>query len=153
MATRTVIYLSKLFFHGPTMRFGKYSGLFVCSAAVVFLACITATCVAADLDQTTAERHINAGEFGLAMQSAKPNSQGSFSQKPSSLGQPRDQILAQIATAQSASGDSVAAGNTLRGISSPNARESAINGARGGGAFADFDSRWRDRRPHSHHLV
>ncbi|MEO1528382.1 MAG: DUF1598 domain-containing protein [Planctomycetota bacterium] len=66
-----------------------------------------------------------------------------------------DELLAEIATAQSLSGETAAAAATLRGIESASAQSSVINdtwqaaqstggadgaGAGGGGAFADFDS-------------
>lgn len=79
------------------------------------------------------DRHLAAGEFGAAMQIAAtiPADQ-------------RDPVLAQIASAQSLSGESTAAGGTLRGINSPERRGEAIEDARGagagGGSFADFQS-------------
>ncbi|TWT93802.1 DUF1598 domain-containing protein [Stieleria varia] len=75
-------------------------------------------------------KQIAAGEFSVAKQAAVPNS----------IPAQRDQVLAQIAVAQTSSGDPVAAGVTLRGIDSPDARRQAIGAARGGSSFADFDS-------------
>ncbi len=74
-------------------------------------------------------QHLAGGEFAAAMQAAQ--------QLPADG---RDPVLAQIATAQGTSGESVAAAGTIRGIESPAAREDAIQGAGGGGAFADFQS-------------
>ncbi len=81
---------------------------------------------------------INAGEFAVAK-----------SMPPDSLPTNRDGWLAQIATAQSLSGDSLAAAATVRQIETPADRQNVIDqtlGAarggpvKGGGAFADFDS-------------
>jgi hypothetical protein len=56
----------------------------------------------------------------------------------------RDPILAQIAAAQGSSGETVAAGGTLRQIQSLSSRDEAVGGASlagaGGGSFADFQS-------------
>ncbi|MEL6109698.1 MAG: DUF1598 domain-containing protein, partial [Planctomycetota bacterium] len=64
----------------------------------------------------------------------------------------KDNLLAEIATAQSLSGETAAAAATLRGIESASAQSSVVNdtwsslqggaeaGGAGGGAFADFDS-------------
>jgi hypothetical protein len=79
------------------------------------------------------DRHLAAGEFGAAMQIAETIPVGQ-----------RDPVLAQIASAQSSTGETTAAGGTLRGISSASSRGDAIEGARGagagGGSFADFQS-------------
>ncbi|GAA5511199.1 DUF1598 domain-containing protein [Novipirellula caenicola] len=77
-------------------------------------------------------RHLESGEFAVARQHAVA----------ATLPQ-RDQFLAQISTAQSAVGDSVAANSTLREIESADARNQVIantNGAAGGSSFADFGS-------------
>ena len=86
-----------------------------------------------ELDAQEVGRHLAAGEFGAAKQVAEtiPGTQ-------------RDSVLAQIAAAQNSSGESTAAGGTLRGISSASSRGDAIEDARGagagGGSFADFQS-------------
>ena len=84
---------------------------------------------------------IAAGEFSLAKTLA-----------PESLPGGRDGWLAQVAAAQSLSGDTVGATQTVRQIESFEARQSYLDrvcvlgqcgeaeGAGGGGAFADFDS-------------
>ncbi len=94
--------------------------------AGLFLGC--EFCWAAEVDQRLA-----AGEFGAAMQIAETIPVGQ-----------RDPILAQIASAQSSTGETTAAGGTLRGISSASSRGEAIEGTRGagagGGSFADFQS-------------
>src|SRR5688572_5440216 len=77
---------------------------------------------------------MQSGEFAAALKDAANTSP-----------QQRDQLLAQISTAQSAVGDSVAANSTLRGIESAEARSQVIqtnNGAAGAGgsSFADFGS-------------
>ena len=66
------------------------------------------------------------------------------------LGSTSDSVLADIATAQSLSGETAAAASTLSDIDSASAQSSVISstwqstgaedGAGGGGAFADFDS-------------
>ena len=88
----------------------------------------------ADDGVSEANRHIAAGEFGLARKNALAPEDAPVSVAAN------DQVLAQIATQQFASGDPVAAGNTIRSIASPPQRQQAMNGARGGAAFADFDS-------------
>lgn len=75
------------------------------------------------------DRHLAGGEFAAAREAAlRLPHQG------------RDPVLAQIASAQGSVGESTAAATTIRGISGPDSREEAINGAGGGGAFADFQS-------------
>ncbi len=75
-------------------------------------------------------RHLSAGEFGAAIDVAERLPDAS-----------RDVVLAQIASAQSNSGETVAAGSTLRGVDSPSAVQEAVGGAgAGGGSFADFQS-------------
>lgn len=56
--------------------------------------------------------------------------------------QDRDQVLAQIATAQGGSGETAAARGTIGRITSPARRDEAVEGVRGagGGSFADFQS-------------
>ena len=77
------------------------------------------------------EGHLAAGEFAAA--------RGMVSELPDS---DRDQFLSQIASAQGTSGESIAAGGTIRDINSPDNRNSAMEGAAGagGGSFADFQS-------------
>lgn len=75
------------------------------------------------------DRHLAGGEFAAAMRVAD--------QLPASG---RDAVLAQIASAQGSSGESMAAAGTIRGIGSMTSREEAIGGAGGGGSFADFQS-------------
>jgi hypothetical protein len=77
------------------------------------------------------DRQLAAGEFAAAIHLAQQLPQ-----------QQRDPVLAQIASAQASSGETVAAGGTLRGISSPASRNQAMEGATGtgGGSFADFQS-------------
>lgn len=92
-----------------------------------FTCCAVARASAEELDQ-----HLAAGEFAVAKQLA--------GQVPA---QQRDPVLAQIASAQGYAGETVAAGGTVSGISSPASRASAIEGAAGGaggGSFADFQS-------------
>ena len=74
------------------------------------------------------EDHLQGGEFGLAGQLAK---QAALPE--------RDPILAQIAGAQSRTGQPIAAARTTQQITNPGQRDQAIQGA-GGGGFADFDS-------------
>ena len=76
-------------------------------------------------------RHVEGGEFVLA--------ERLLEQIPEVE---QDPVLAQIAAAQSRSGESVAASDTIQQIRSPAARGQAIDAARGagGGAFADFQS-------------
>lgn len=96
----------------------------VCLVSFVFL---TNTNEAQEIDRLLA-----AGEFARAKQIA--NQAGP---------QKRDPFLAQIASAQSSSGETAAAGGTIRGIDSAVNRGQAINGAQGaagGGSFADFQS-------------
>ena len=90
----------------------------------------------AQLPESTTARAIAAGEFQWAKGMASSS----------------DALLAEIATAQSLSGETAAAAATLRGIESASAQSSVINdtwqttegggqgGGAGGGAFADFDS-------------
>ncbi len=92
--------------------------------AFIALLCIAVTGHAQQID-----RHIAGGEFGAAIQAANQLGGGG-----------RDPLLAQIASAQSSAGENVAAAGTVAGIGSPDARNQAIEGARGGGAFADFQS-------------
>jgi hypothetical protein len=73
--------------------------------------------------------HLAGGEFAAAKRAAGQLPRGG-----------RDPVLAQIAGAQGYVGESVAAADTIRGIRSPAARQDAIEGAGGGGAFADFQS-------------
>ncbi|MCO8121940.1 DUF1598 domain-containing protein [Stieleria sp. TO1_6] len=89
-------------------------------------------------DQATAMQATStalaAGEFAVAK---------SFAAR-SLVTSDRQQILAQVATSQSLSGDQLGAATTLREIDSPSGRQSVIDqtrgAAKGGGAFADFDS-------------
>ena len=84
-------------------------------------------------------RAVRAGEFGLAK-----------SIPIVSLPvQSKDAWLAQVAAKQLQTGDSLGAATTVRGITNPAQRQSAVgqrgelfqnNGPAGGGAFADFDS-------------
>jgi hypothetical protein len=74
--------------------------------------------------------HLSAGEFGAAIDVAQRLPGGQ-----------RDVILAQIASAQGSSGETVAAASTLGGVQSPSAVQEAVEGsAAGGGSFADFQS-------------
>jgi hypothetical protein len=73
--------------------------------------------------------HLAGGEFAAAAQAAE---QLSFDA--------RDVVLAQVAGAQGGSGEWTAAGGTIGGIVNPSIRGDAIDGAAGGGAFADFQS-------------
>ncbi len=75
------------------------------------------------------QSRLAAGEFAAALRAVDQISPAE-----------RDPVLAQIASAQSTAGETVAAGGTLRGVESASSREQMINGARGGGAFADFQS-------------
>ncbi len=78
------------------------------------------------------DRHLAGGEFAAAARSAE--------QLPADA---RDVVLAKVASAQSSSGESVAAAGTIRGIRSLPSRQNAIDGASGaagGGSFADFQS-------------
>ncbi|MGI9473360.1 MAG: DUF1598 domain-containing protein [Rubripirellula sp.] len=77
------------------------------------------------------ESHLAAGEFAAARQMVD--------QLPAV---DRDPVLAQIAGAQGTSGESVAAGGTIREINSPASRDTAVSEAAGagGGSFADFQS-------------
>lgn len=89
------------------------------------------------------KEHLAAGEFGPAIAAAAEANGGQ-----------RDELLAQIATAQAGAGARRGAAETVADISSDLARKSALGsmagddqapalqpmGARGGGAFADFDS-------------
>ena len=75
-------------------------------------------------------RHLSAGEFSAAIDVAERLPEAN-----------RDVVLAQIASAQSRTGSTVAASSTLRGVQSPTAVQSAVEGAAaGGGSFADFQS-------------
>ncbi len=73
--------------------------------------------------------HLAAGEFGLAIQLAE--------NAPPDL---RDPMLAQVASTQASTGNPIGAARTVQGIESADQRRDAIAGARGGGAFADFQS-------------
>ncbi|WP_182865819.1 DUF1598 domain-containing protein [Rhodopirellula sp. JC639] len=85
-----------------------------------------------------ADQAIKAGEFAVAK-----------SLPPATLPGARDRLLAQVATAQSLSGESSAAAATVRQIETPADRQHVLDNslgavrdanAQGGGAFADFDS-------------
>lgn len=110
----------------------SFSSLWFCtlSITVCFVSVWLDRTAADDVNPGPVDRHIKAGEFGLARQAV-----GGIAHRG-----PMDQVLAQIASAQSSSGDITAAGNTIRQIVSPDQRQQAIGAARGGGAFADFDS-------------
>ena len=82
-----------------------------------------AFCGAQDFD-----KHLAGGEFRNAAQLLQRQ------------GANRDAGLAQIASAQSSSGDITAAGATVRQIQSPDSRQRVVEGARGGAGFADFSS-------------
>ena len=73
--------------------------------------------------------HVAAGEFGLALEAVRG--------APANV---RDPILAQVASTQGSLGNPVAAAQAAQAIQSPSERMGAMQGARGGGAFADFDS-------------
>ncbi|MCH5372552.1 MAG: DUF1598 domain-containing protein, partial [Planctomycetes bacterium] len=76
------------------------------------------------------DEHLAAGEFAAAI--------GAIQRLPQS---DRDPVLAQIASAQTAAGETVAAGATAQGIQSPQSlSELASAPASGGGSFADFQS-------------
>ena len=99
-------------------------------AAHLFVACLV---LPAGWGQEI-DRHLAAGEFAAAKQSLDRIPDGQ-----------RDSVLAQIASAQSAAGESIAAGGTIRGIESSSSRNDAIAGSNpaggaGGGSFADFQS-------------
>ncbi len=97
----------------------------------VLLACWLVLSVFANIGSTQdAQEHLAAGEFAAAIKAVE--------QIPA---QGRDRVLAQIASAQSSSGETVAAGSTLQGIQSPSNLGEGMQGAgRGGGSFADFQS-------------
>jgi hypothetical protein len=112
-------------------------------ATVVLLAMTAAVALAADPAAVVQER-LNAGEFGpaLAAAAAAPDAAQ------------RDKLLGDIAAAQAGAGAKLASIETASDISGDLARKAALGslaasgsqqpekarGARGGGAFADFDS-------------
>ena len=104
------------------------SGLIACSGIL-----------AASPDQADVpSKAITAGEFSVAKSLPRQS-------LPTAS---RDAWLAQVATAQSLSGDSLGASATVRQIDSPGDRQSVIDQTRGatqgngqgGSSFADFDS-------------
>ena len=112
------------------------------AAALIFISTnLVAHDALADPPQSVsaAAKAIASGEFAVAK-----------SLPPASLPTPsRDAWLAQVATAQSLSGDSLGAAATVRQINTPGDRQAVIDQTRGatqgnlqqgGGAFADFDS-------------
>ena len=96
---------------------------------VGILACLTFVSIQSRSHGQAIDQQLTSGEFAAARSVAlrAPERQ-------------RDRFLAQLASAQASSGDQVAASQTLRGIDSPEHRQSAMEGAAGGGAFADFGS-------------
>ena len=82
------------------------------------------------IDAQEVDSFLAGGEFGLATNVADQSTIGV-----------RDNILAQISTAQSTSGQPIAGSQTANNISSSTAWANAADGAAaGGGAFADFQS-------------
>lgn len=108
--------------------------------AMLAVACVAVSpAIAQSADPATPEKAITAGEYSVA-KSLPVQSLPTAS---------RDAWLAQVATAQSLSGDSLGASATVRQINTPSQRQSVIdqtrsaargNQGQGGGSFADFDS-------------
>ncbi|WP_167546873.1 DUF1598 domain-containing protein [Stieleria maiorica] len=105
----------------------------------VFTSTADHCCMAAPpADPTRADQAIKAGEFSVAKSLPAETIPGT-----------RDRWLAQVASAQSLSGESSAAAATVRQIETPADRQSVLNNSmgavrrgapQGGGSFADFDS-------------
>ena len=109
-----------------------FKQLVSCNMRFLVLIGLVGVALSASADEsipTPFDRHLRAGEFVNARVTALQE-----------MPMRRDHALAQVASAQSESGDSVAAAGTVRRIESPEARRSVAAGGQGGNSFADFQS-------------